>query len=77
MEKEKKRKSEREKERKKIEKEKRKKKNRGKRKGKRGRESECAPAIIAVSGRTWATGRRAARDGTMARKKRESARYGR
>ena len=40
MEREKKRKSEREKENRK-----------GKRKGKRGRESECAPAIIAVGGR--------------------------
>ena len=73
MEKEKKRKSEREKERKKIEKEKGK-KNGEKRNGKRGRESECAPAIIAVGGRTWATGRRAARDETVARKKRERER---
>ena len=39
-----------------------------------GRQRHVRPAIIAVGGRAWATGRRAARDGTSARKKRERER---
>ena len=37
-----------------------------------GRQRRVRPAIIAVGGSACATGRRAARDGTSARKKRES-----
>ena len=37
-----------------------------------GRQRYVRPAIIAVGGRVWATGRRVARDGMVARKKRES-----
>ena len=45
----------------------------GKEKEKRKRERELAgnPAAIAMGGRAWATGSRATRDGTAARKKRE------
>ena len=38
----------------------------------RERKSERTPARFAVGGRAWATGSRAARDGTAARKKRGS-----
>jgi hypothetical protein len=54
---------------KKMEKEKEKKKKR--REIEKERKSERTQARFAVGGRAWATGSRAARDGTVARKKRE------
>ena len=41
-----------------------------------GRQRRMRPAIIAVGGRACATGRRAARDGTTARKERERGTVG-
>ena len=41
-----------------------------------GRQRRVRPAIITVGGRACATGRRAARDGTTARKERERGKVG-
>ena len=66
-------------ERRKEKKEKKKRKGKGKkrRREKERKKEKRSPAGFAAGGRAWATGSRAARDGTTVRKKRERARFGR